>query len=318
VPASYTWGVADATPRVWHSLSMNATGSVIVAGEAGGALHVSHDGGATWTTGNSPSATWIWSASSASGDRLYALEYGGGMYRSTDQGATWSLLSGAGSGAWEGVATSQDGMRVAAVIQNGPLVLSSDGGATWHTATLPDGQANHWWRSVASSGDGSVLVAVSHNGEIYRSTNAGSTWQRVTVAVNGAAASETWYRVKTSADGQTIAVVANTFGGAPGTGIYVSHDGGATWGKGFSLVADYTFLAMSADGQRIAATMSDTGATRGRLLLSLDGGATFTQVSVAGSGTDWRAIAMSSAGDRLAAATGGFDTGTTGLLYVAH
>jgi hypothetical protein len=53
------------------------------------------------------------------------------------------------------------------------------------------------------------------------------------------------------------------------------------------------------------------------LLLSLDGGATFTQVSVAG-GTDWRAIAMSSAGDRLAAATGGFDTGTTGLLYVAH
>lgn len=252
------------------------------------------------------------------GDQLYAVEYGGGMYKSADQGATWSLLAGAGTGAWESVAVSQDGLKVAAVIQNGPLVLSSNGGATWHTAVLPDGQAAHWWRAISSSSDGSVLVAASHNGEIYRSTDSGSTWQRVTVTVNGTAVTETWYRVRTSADGRTIAVVANTFGGAPGTGIYVSHDGGATWSKGFSLVTDYTFIAMSADGQRIAVTVSNTSSTVGRVLLSVDGGATFTQVSVQGSGTDWRAIAMSAAGDHLAAAVGGFDTGTTGLLYVAH
>src|SRR5207248_8420581 len=137
-----------------------------------------------------------------------------------------------------------------------------------------------------------------------RSTNAGASWQALTMTINGAVASETWYRVRSSADGQTIAVVANTFGGAPGTGIYVSHDGGATWSRNFNLVADYTYLAMSADGQRIAATVSNTGSTPGRVVMSFDGGATFVQLATPGSDTNWRAVAMSATGDRLAAATG--------------
>jgi photosystem II stability/assembly factor-like uncharacterized protein len=302
---------------VWHSLSTDAAGDVIAAGEAGGTMHVSHDGGTTWTTGNSTSATWIASAMSATGNRIYAAQYGGTIVESGDFGVTWSPLA-AGTGAWESVTTSQDGTRVAAVMQNGPLMLSGDGGATWHRATLPDGQANHWWRWISSSADGAILVAVSHDAQVFRSVNAGSSWQRLTVAVNGTVANETWYRVKTSADGQTIAVVANTFGGAPGTGIYVSHDGGASWTKGFSLVADYTFLAMSSDGQRIAATVSNTGSTAGRVLLSLDGGATFAPLAMPGGDTDWRAVAMSSAGDRAVAATGAFNTGSTGLLYTAH
>jgi photosystem II stability/assembly factor-like uncharacterized protein len=267
--------------------------------------------------GNSPSATWISSAASGDGSRIYALEYGGAMYLSTNFGSTWTAIR-SGSAAWEGVATSQDGMRVAAVVQNGPLIVSSDGGSTWRNATLPDGQANHWWRWIASSSDGQVLVAVAHTGDIFRSTNGGTAWQRVTVNVGGAAVTENWYRVKTSSDGQTIAVVANAFGGASGTGIYVSHDGGLSWTRGISLVADYTFLAMSADGRRIAATVSDTGATQGRVLLSLDGGATFSRVTIAGGDTDWRAIAMSSAGDRVAAAAGGFNTGTSGKLYTGR
>jgi photosystem II stability/assembly factor-like uncharacterized protein len=203
-------------------------------------------------------------------------------------------------------------------VQNGPLVLSSDGGGSWRRATLPDGQPNHWWRWVSSSADGHALVAVSHDAQAFRSSDYGSTWTRVTVDVGAGAVNETWYRVATSADGQAIAVVANTFGGAPGTGIYVSHDGGTTWTKGDSLVADYTFLAMSADGQRIAATVSNTGSTRGRVLMSFDGGATFAEVPMPGNDSNWRAIAMSAAGDRLAAATGAFNTGSTGLLYVAH
>jgi photosystem II stability/assembly factor-like uncharacterized protein len=302
---------------VWHSLSTDAAGDVIAAGEAGGAMHVSHDGGMTWTSGNSASATWISNAMSATGNRIYALQYGGAMFESLDYGATWKQLS-AGTGAWESVTTSKDGTRVAAVIQNGPLVISNDGGSTWHRAAMPDGQANHWWRWISSSSDGSVLVAVSHDGQVFRSTNAGVSWTRLTVSVGGVVANETWYRVKTSADGQTIAVVANTFGGAPGTGIYVSHDGGASWSKNFSLVADYTYLAMSSDGQRIAATVSNTGSTRGRVLMSFDGGSTFAQVPMPGSDTDWRAIAMSATGDHVAAATGAFNTGSTGLLYTGH
>jgi hypothetical protein len=316
--SSYAWTVADATPRIWHSMSMNPAGDVIAVGEAGGTMHVSHDGGATWTTGNSGSATWISSAMSAAGDRIYALQYGGAMVLSRDYGANWTSVSAAGTGGWEAVTTSPDGMRVAAVVQNGPLVLSSDGGASWHTAVMPDGQPDHWWRWIDSSSDGRVLVAVTHNSEVYRSTDYGSTWQWVTVTAGGATVSDRWYRVKLSADGQTIAVVGNSFGGAPGTGIYVSHDGGATWTKGFSLVADYTFLAMSSDGQVIAASVSDTGSTQGRIMWSNDGGASFTALAMPGSNTNWRAIGMSAAGDRMAAAAGGFDTQSTGLLYTAQ
>jgi hypothetical protein len=315
--ATSTWTVADATPRIWHSISMNPAGGVIVAGEAGGRLHVSRDGGATWTSGNSGSATWISSTMSATGDRIYAAQYGGAIVVSTDFGATWSPLAGAGNAAWEAVTTSQDGTRVAAVAQNGPVMLSGDSGASWQVATMPDGQANHWWRWIDSSSDGRVLVAVSHNAEVYRSGDYGATWQRVTVSVGGTAVGESWYRVKLSSDGQTIVVVANTFGGAPGTGIYVSHDGGASWSRGFSLVADYTFVAMSSDGQTIAVSVSNTGSTPGRIVGSNDGGASFTQLATPGSDTNWRAIAMSAAGDRLAAATGGFDTQSTGLLYTA-
>ena len=305
-------------------MSMSSTGQVIAAGEAGGPIHVSRDGGATWTTGDSANAVWISSAMTASGDRIYAVQYGGDLVMSTNGGASWQavtsspLVHAAGGLGFEAVTVSQDGQRIAVAVQDGPIVLSADSGATWHAATLPDGQPNHWWRWIDGSADGRVLVAVSHNAEVYRSTDAGATWSRLTIAVGGAAANESWYRVKTSADGSAIALVANTFGGAPGTGIYVSRDGGATWTKPFALVTDYTFLAMSADGQRIAASMSNTGSAAGRVVLSIDGGASFSVLATPGSDTNWRALAMSAGGGELAAATGAFNTSSTGLLYTAH
>jgi photosystem II stability/assembly factor-like uncharacterized protein len=256
---------------------------------------------------------------SATGSVIYALQYGGAMFSSRDFGNTWTRQADApGSAGWEAVATSSDGQRVAAVVQNGPLMLSSDGGATWRTASMPDGQAAHWWRWIDNSTDGSVLVAVAHTGDIFRSTDAGASWQRVTVSVGGRTVAETWYRVKLSADGQTIAVVANTFGGAPGTGVYVSRDGGASWTKGFSMTADYTFLAMSADGRTIAATFSDMGGSPGGALRSTDGGASFSRMGMPTSDTDWRAIAMSAAGDSIAAEAGGFNTQSTGMLYTGR
>ncbi|MEJ6022432.1 WD40/YVTN/BNR-like repeat-containing protein [Ramlibacter sp. PS4R-6] len=293
---------------------MNPTGDVIAAGEAGGAMYMSRDGGATWTAGNSPSATWISSAMSASGSVVYALEYGGAMYVSRDFGSSWTRLAAApGNAGWEAVTTSQDGQRVAAVVQNGALMLSSNGGATWRTAAMPDGQPTHWWRWIDGSADGRVLVAVAHTGDIFRSADAGATWQRL-----DAGAAENWYRVKVSADGSTIAVVANAFGGVSGTGIYVSRDGGANWTKGYSLVADYTFLAMSADGRTIAATYSNAGSAPGGAVRSTNGGTSFTRLGMPTGDSDWRAIAMSAGGDRVAAAAGGFNTQTSGRLYTGR
>ncbi len=316
-----------ATPRVWHSLSSDPSGTVLVAGEApNGLIWVSADGGATWTSGNSTPGVWISSDVSDNGGLIVAVRYAGGMYTSTDQGGTWTrvtsspLVFDAAGLSFESVTVSHNGQRIAAAIQNGNIVLSNDGGVTWAAATMPDVPQNKWWRGIDSSADGSVLVAASHNGEVYVSSDAGVTWAAVTVAVGTPAAAvvETWYRVKMSDDGNTIALAANTFGGsagAPGTGIYVSHDRGATWTRGFTLTADYTGLAVAADGQTIAATLSNLNATPGRVLLSDDGGVTFTAQTMPGTDTNWRAIAMSDSGNRFVAATGQFNTAQAGLLY---
>lgn len=300
---------------------------MLVAGEApNGLIWVSADGGANWTPGNSTPGVWIWSDVSDNGALIVAVKFGGGMYTSADQGVTWTrvtsdpLVYDPAGRAFESVTVSHNGLRIAAVIQDGPIVLSNDGGATWTAGTLPDLPSNRWWRGIDGSADGSVLVAASHNGEVYVSSDAGATWAAVTVAVGtpATAVTETWYRVKMSDDGNTIALAANTFGGslgAPGTGIYVSHDRGATWTRGLSLTADYSCLAMSADGGSIAATLSDLNATPGQVLLSDDGGASFTPQSMPGTDTNWRAIAMSDNGNRLAAATGQFNTAQAGLLY---
>jgi hypothetical protein len=327
-------------PKMWHWISSDATGQVLLAGEAGGGhLNTSTDGGQTWITGNSPAGIWISSDMSATGNRMVAVQYGGGMYMSTDFGVTWTqvtssaLVNVTGGLSFESVTMSQDGLHIVAAVQpttgttpTGRLAYSNDGGATWALASLPVG--TYWWRSVDNSADGQVIVAAEHNGSIFLSTNAGATWSPLTVALTSGStttpvASNSWYRVKLSADGNTIAIVANSFGTGPGTGIFVSHNRGATWTQGFSLTADYTSLAMSSDGATIAATVSNpnsgsTATATGRVLLSTNSGTSFAPVTMPGTNTDWRTIAMSSDGNKMAAAAGNFASSSTGQLYTSQ
>lgn len=326
VPASLA-----ATPKVYHWVSSDAAGQVLLAGEApSGTLSVSTDGGATWTTPASlPTGVWISSDISATGDRMVAVQYqGGGMFLSTDKGTTWTQVTSpvfpTGNISFESVTMSQDGQRLAAVIQGGRLVISNNGGTTWSTPTLPVSAGttqNLPWRAVDSSADGSVIVAASQDGQLFRSLDAGVTFKLIVDpagAANPTATVDNWYRVKVSADGKTIAVAGNTFGGAPGKGVYVSHDQGATFSNGTSLTIDYTALTMSADGQTIAATASTTGTEAGRVLLSTNGGTSFTVVTPANTNEpNWRAAAMSTDAKKLVVAAGKFSTNTPGQLYVS-
>ena len=96
-----------------------------------------------------------------------------------------------------------------------------------------------------------------------------------------------------------------------------------TWKKGFTLTADYSALAMSSDGTKIVATVSNANSTTGgaaatgRVVQSTDGGATFTVVTMPGINTDWRAAAMAADGNKIAVANGRF-TATVGQLYTTQ
>lgn len=329
----------ELAPKVWHWISSDAAGDVLVASEANnGFLNTSRDGGLTWTAGDSVAGTWVSSDMSATGDKMVAVQFGGGMFISTNFGVNWTqvsdpLVSNAAGLRFESVTMSQDGTHLAAVLQpttaapNGHLVVSVNGGTTWTEPTLPPLTGGYFWRAVDSSADGQVIVAAEQNGRVFLSTDAGTTFNPVTVALAPSTSfTEGWYRVKMSADGNTIALAANDFGGhGPGSGIFVSHDRGATWTRGFTLNADYTALAMSSDGTKIAATLSNPNSNspatgNGQVLLSTDSGATFAPLTMPGSDTDWRAIAMSSDGDKMATAAGNFlatSPADTGQLYTS-
>jgi hypothetical protein len=322
-------------PKVWHWIASDATGNVILAGEGGGRLNTSSDGGNTWTTGNSPNSIWISADMTAGGERMVAVQYGGGMYASTDHGATWTQLASSNpavnlSGqAYESVTISQDGRRIVALVQGGPIFVSGDGGATWAQGTTgsPAATLTGWWRAVDGSADGMNLIAADQNGPVYRSSDGGFSWSQIAVTVGGVTAPDNWYRVKMSNDGRTIALVGNSFGGVnAGRGIYVSRDGGASWSRPISLVADYTAAAVSGDGQVITVTVSNPNPNRpagtvarasGRVLRSTDGGASFTTLATPASDTDWRAVGMSADGNQITVAAGMVETGEAGQLYTS-
>lgn len=326
------------SPRIWHWLSSNPTGEILLGGEAG-ALRTSTDGGATWMAGDGPiDRTWISSDMSANGDRMVAVQYGGRMYMSTNRGVNWTPVAipdldtrpvdpnpNLNDQPYESVTVSSDGNRIVAAVQNGPLIVSSNAGLNWVAGTSGGALLTGYWRSVDSSADGLIVMAADHNGDLYRSTDGGLTWSARNVNVGGVGVVENWYRLKMSANGSVVAVVGNSFGGTTaGTGIYVSRDAGATWTKPTNLVADYSAIAMSADGQVITVTVSNPNPAPftstlprqpGRVLRSIDGGTSFNPMTMPGADTNWRAVASSSDGNKIAVAAGFFQTAATGQLY---
>jgi hypothetical protein len=326
---------ARLAPKVWHWVASDTTGNVLVAGEANGLLNTSSDGGARWTSGNSTSGIWISIDMTPRGERIYALQYGGGMYLSTNQGATWSKVTSTSPGVnldnqpYEAVSVSADGQRIVASVQNGPIYASANAGQSWTAGKVAGTNTPvvGWWRGTDSSADGLTVFSADHNGELHRSLDGGLNWSRVPVVVGGSAVTDNWYRVKVSDDGSVIALVGNSFGGPrAGSGVYVSRDRGATWTRGYALTADYTAVAMSADGQVITVSVSNpnpnpqpntVARASGRVLRSVDGGATFSTVATSGTDTNWRAVATSADGNKIALAAGLFDGGVTGQLFTS-
>ena len=288
-------------------------------------LFISTDGGVTFTASTTaPSGIWIASDVSGDGSRIAAVQFqSNGMFLSLDRGATFTqvtLPAGVANNAqFEGVTLSEDGTRVAAVIMGGSIIvgtIASTGVVTWATPTgLP---ATASWRSIDSSADGQVMVAVGQDPVAFISTNGGLAWTALTTAA------QDWYRVKVSANGQTIAMAANSFGtgNVAGDGIYVSKDQGATFTR-TGVAGDYSGIAVSADGGVIAATVSNdnAGAGTGSVQLSTDGGTSFAALPVAVGGvaateTQWRSVAMSGDASRMAIAAGRFDADATGQIFL--
>ncbi|WP_239027270.1 WD40/YVTN/BNR-like repeat-containing protein [Ramlibacter algicola] len=314
--------VATLGAKTWHGVASNPTGTVLAAIANPGGVFLSRDAGVTWVDSGLPATpNWVAIDMDATGQALFAVAFGGAMYRSVDGGATWAVadtaFNAAGSLQYEGVTVSQDGRRVVATVLDGLVRVSQDGGATFTTSGGTAATARPW-RWVDSSADGSVVVAVTQSagtapGQVHVSTDGGLTFVQREVMLGAAPNPGGWYRVAVSDDGSTMAVAGNTDFTGTSTGLFVSHDRGATWTQGNAAAGTYTSIDMNTTGSVIAATLS--GAT-GRVLLSTNGGATFAPMTAPAGETNWRALAMNGAGTRLILAAGTFIS-TPGQVYLS-
>jgi len=168
-----------------------------------------------------------------------------------------------------------------------PLGLEAQ---SWTPSSAP----RQSWTSLASSADGKTLGATTHDGDVFISQDSGRRWAKVdwlaSLATLGLAPAEEWTSAAVSADGESLAVAAQT--GA----IFTSADGGKTWvTTGAPTNIAWLSVTMSADGKRLAAAGNHFG-----IYLSPDGGQTWTAGT--NSVEPWAVVESSADGSKLVAA----------------
>jgi hypothetical protein len=277
--SAQTWGFNWTSLNVPSSLTgvsclaASADGSKLILGVYGNGLDISTDSGATWTESSAAYAGWQAVVASSDFTKLLAVsvsgyaDMDGGIYTSVDSGTNWTQqpFAPAITGA---IAGSADGSKLLAVVTSASsgnaIYTSADSGTNWN---LSIGFLTADWMAVACSTNGSNLVAVSMEtqtsatgGPIFVSTNAGASWTTTS------APQEVWESVASSADGNKLVAIENSYGG-----IYTSTNAGATWSLRnlTSLYPHWNSVASSADGCRLVV------AGAGKVIFSADSGATW-------------------------------------------
>ena len=237
--AGATWRSNDLPVRSWTGVAASANGGRLFA--TIGAYSVDHffsstNFGTTWTSNNTPTSIPA-IVSAADGIKLIGMTGGPQIYISTNAGATWTIAN-LPSAAWNWAASSADG-RVCAVVGNGPIYSSTNSGVTW----ISNQVIHAFWYGVACSADGRrIFATASANGvpSLWTSTDSGANW-------SSNAAPSYLDQIVSSADGTKLASWAYM------KQLYFSTDSGATWSTGNSANANWTAVAASADGARLAA-----------------------------------------------------------------
>ena len=248
-----TWTQTSAPGAGWVLVTSSADGNKLVAFGTLRSFYTSTNAGATWISNNVPVVGGKWDSlvSSADGCKLavmsqQSVELGPLLLTSTNSGATWKTNNLPAGGFWKPVALSADGTRL--IVAGLGICLSTNFGETWtSTNSLPSEAA-----AIVSSADGAKLAAICGQ-LIFISTNLGMTW------VQTGAPPTNWISMASSADGSRLVAVAVTGGSyslppyVVDGPIYTSTNSGATWTSNNVPGQNWTCVASSADGCKLAA-----------------------------------------------------------------
>ncbi|MGH2447731.1 MAG: CopD family protein, partial [Chloroflexota bacterium] len=200
-------------------------GQEIVAGDQGGMVFVSRDGGVHWRS-REVARGGVFAVTIRPDDKGALLAGGaGGIYASSNGGRTWARVlplpgSAVDSFTWR-TGTRQVFAGAVAGRQGASTSVyrSRDDGRTWHTygSRLRDGAGV---MSVATSSNGTLLAGTMGH-DVWRKPRDRSRWQ----LFRG--------EMRPGNHGSSLAIVPGSppdfFAGTLGQGVYVSHDAGKHW-----------------------------------------------------------------------------------------
>ena len=251
-------------------------------------------------------------STAVAGSAARPLEYyfgatGGGLWKTTDGGTTWTpaadkFLKSSSVGA---VAVSESDPDVVYagmgetqlrgnIIQGDGVYRTSDGGKTWSHAGLADSKAIARLRVHPKHPDivyaavlGDPYAATEARG-VYRSRDGGKSWDRVLFRDTKTGAVD--LSMDPNAPDTLYAALWEVFrtphslsSGGPGSGLFKSTDGGATWteltknpGLPAGLWGKVGVSVSPVDGTRVYAFVENED---GGVFVSDDGGATWTRVN---------------------------------------
>jgi len=266
---------ADSTGNIYvagHTASLDFPVKNALQGRPGGVpLRASADGGKTWTTPSIPESVFAVAGSLRAPGVLYAGT-SRTIYKSADAGKTWTALVSAPSASVNALIADPGDANVLYAGTSRGLFQSRDAGATWRNST---GQGwNVLGLAMNPSRPSTLLATVSLNDRVsvYRTTDSGATWVLLSNAPFGA-----FSLTHDPASADAFYAAASPQGFSPfaqQAAIYKSSDAGSTWTKLTAApVAVSTFALAAGPGAVFAATT-------GGLIMSRDGGATWSPTSL--------------------------------------
>ncbi len=325
--ANEPWSGSNVSGRV-TSIAIDPTNNLVVyvTGAQGGVWKTT-DGGTTW----SPMTDGLSSLASGyiaidpnnnltlyygTGELHYCGDcfYGDGLFKSTDGGTTWTKIA----------TTTQVGTRIAKIVVNPlnsnnifvagnyGLIVSADGGTTW--STVLSGYCDDVEIDPVNSNN--VYASLWGQG-IYKSTDGGSTWTQL----SGGLPTTGFTRIEIAIAPTNPLVLYASFASTSYTllGLYKSTDGGATWTQ-LTNTPDYLNPQGFYDHCIIVDPTNENvvyaggvypypGSSYYGLVMTTDGGATWTDITLASDGTklhpDMQTLAISSNGELWVGTDGG-------------